>query len=95
MFYCLFWCLFFSNISNIQVRATSNDQTSKINQYKELWESYKANNRLIEQCEMLNKIAYIYWETENYSEALNCFLQSLELNKKLGSKNAIKSVHLT
>ncbi len=88
-----FYILIPISISNFQARATTSDQISKVDHYLELLESYKSNNKLIEQCEVLNKIAYIYWETENYSEALNYFFQSLELNKKLGNKNAIKSIY--
>ncbi|MFC2152144.1 response regulator [Bacteroidota bacterium] len=66
---------------------------NKINEYKSEAEKYREANNLNQQADILNKIAYIYWENEQYSEAINYFSESLKINISSNNLNASKSIY--
>ena len=65
----------------------------KITEYKTEAEKYKAANNTNQQADFLNKIAYIYWENEKYSDAINYFTESLKINQENNNQNGIKSLN--
>jgi PAS domain S-box-containing protein len=73
-----------------QDRILSEQQESLINEYRNVI-SHSQNKSEISS--YLNKIAYIYWGSEYYKEAADYFTQSLEINKSLDNKNALKVIY--
>ncbi|MDA3955018.1 MAG: response regulator [Bacteroidales bacterium] len=66
---------------------------NKIDEYKSEVEKYSANKNTIQQSNFLNKIAYLYWENEKYSEAVEYFTESLQLNRANKNLNGQKSIY--
>ena len=66
---------------------------NKINEYKSELEKFKAENNTIQQANFLNKIAYLYWDNESYSDAINYFSESLEINQTNKNLNGVKSLY--
>ncbi|HAF27847.1 MAG TPA: hypothetical protein DCG75_02265 [Bacteroidales bacterium] len=53
----------------------------------------KAANNTIQQADYLNKIAYLYWENEQFDNAIKYFSESLELNLSHNNLNGVKSIY--
>ena len=66
---------------------------NKINEYKSEVEKFKAENNTIQQANFLNKIAYLYWDNERYSDAIKYFSESLEINQTNKNLNGVKSLY--
>ena len=65
----------------------------KINDYLQKVELYKSQGDKSETAQYLNKLAFLYWDQENYDKALDYFNQSLTINVDIGNKNAIKTIY--
>ena len=94
-FYIALICFLVFCTINFTLNAQNLDSSVQqdIDNYKSDIEKYKADGNKTQQANSLNKIAYLYWENGIYNDAVNYFSQSLELNKSIGNKNAIKSIH--
>jgi CheY-like chemotaxis protein len=66
---------------------------SKIEEYLAQAEKYKSSNNSVQQANFLNKIAYLYWENEIYTKAIEYFTRSLEINSTNNNRNGVKSLH--
>ncbi len=55
-------------------------------------QKYEAEGNTTRQAESLNKLAYLYWENENFDNAITTFSQSLEINKTNKNFNGVKSL---
>ena len=66
---------------------------NKINEYKSELEKFKTENNTIQQANFLNKIAYLYWDNEGYSDAIKYFSESLEINQTNKNLNGVKSLY--
>lgn len=66
---------------------------NKIDEYKSEAQKNSDNNNTIQQSDFLNKIAYLYWENEIYSDAIKYFSESLELNQANKNLNGQKSLY--
>jgi len=62
-------------------------------EYESAVEKYKQNDNPIQQANFLNKIGYLFWENEIYSDAIAYFSKSLEINIKINNKNAVKELN--
>lgn len=80
----------FSNLSRAQNINPENQKL--IDEYKQQIENYKQQNNTVQQGNYLNKLAFVYWESNVYSEALQCFSQLLEINKQNNNQNGIKTI---
>jgi PAS domain S-box-containing protein len=76
-----------------QGKKLTPQQETTINSYKDLIKQNQNSNHKVEIAGFLSKIAYIYWECEHYTEAIDFFKQSLEINKSLDNKNALKFIY--
>lgn len=56
-------------------------------------DKFKAANNTIQQADYLNKIAYLYWENEQFDNAIKYFSESLELNLSHNNLNGVKSIY--
>ncbi len=54
---------------------------------------YRAENNLPKAAEIINKLAFYYWETEKYDKAVQTFEQSVTINKDIGNDNALKAIY--
>ncbi len=71
----------------------SKEQKNRINKYEKLVVKLKKENKKNQVANNLNKIAFIYWDTENFDIALKYFEKSLIINKEIGNTNAIKLIY--
>jgi len=65
----------------------------KLTEYKVQAEKFKSENNTILQADYYNKIAYLYWENEIYTQAIDYFTQSAEINKVHNNKNGLKNIY--
>ncbi len=65
----------------------------KVNDYLQKVELYQNQGDKSETARYLNKLAFLYWNQENYDKSLDYFNQSLVININVGNKNAIKSIY--
>lgn len=65
---------------------------NKIDQYKSQAEKYALSHNTIQQADLFNKIAYLYWENESFTEAIDYFTRSLEINEQNNNLNGVKSL---
>ena len=95
MFYKIFFfvLLIFINITNIYCQTLPTEQQELLSAYQEKLIAAQTNNNLSQQANYLNKIAYTYWENKFYNKAIRNFTKSLEINKIIGNKNALKSIN--
>jgi CheY-like chemotaxis protein len=56
-------------------------------------DKFKAANNTSQQADYLNKIAYLYWENEQFDNAIKYFSESLELNLSHNNLNGVKSIY--
>jgi len=54
---------------------------------------FKNNGELNLAASSLNKIAYLYWNHSEYQKALDYFLESVQINEKLGNTNGLKALY--
>ncbi len=76
-------------LSMAQVQPLSRHDTSEVLKYTENYELYLSKGDKRTASEFINKIAFIYWNHNQYREAINFYLRSLDLNKGLGNENGI------
>lgn len=53
----------------------------------------RAEENFSQAAGLLNKLAFNYWENEEYQKALQYFEQSVALNKEINNSNAIKAIY--
>ncbi len=95
IFYKLFFfiLLSFITIFNAYCQTIPIEQQKLLDTYNKNLITAQTNNNLTQQANYRNKIAYTYWENKFYNKALTNFTKSLEINKKIGNKNALKSIN--
>ncbi|HAN18280.1 MAG: hypothetical protein A2X13_04745 [Bacteroidetes bacterium GWC2_33_15] len=92
-FAAIFIVIFIIFRIGLNAQTISNETKKLIDEYNANVEKFKQENNISQQANYLNKIAYIYWENENYSNAIDYFKLSLELNKQSNNLNGIKSLY--
>ncbi len=70
----------------------SEKDQEKINFLSQSAEEYKHSGNWLLSANYFNKLAYLHWEKNQPVEAIKCFHESMELNKLLANKNAIKVI---
>jgi len=55
-------------------------------------EKYNSEGNSAQEAELLNKLAYLYWENESFDKAVSSFSQSLEINKSNKNLNGVKTL---
>ncbi len=95
IFYKLFFfiLLSFITIFNAYCQTIPIEQQKLLDTYNKNLITAQTNNNLTQQANYRNKIAYTYWENKFYNKAITNFTKSLEINKKIGNKNALKSIN--
>ena len=72
----------------------SETQQAQLEQFNVALEAAKeAANQDVNAAGICGKIAYIYWDSRNYTEAVDYFKRSIEFNKKVDNKNGIKAAY--
>jgi CheY-like chemotaxis protein len=72
--------------------AGESDQ-DQIEQYKSLSEKYEKDGNNVELAKCQNKLGYLYWQSQDQNNAVKCFERSIDLNKSLGNKNALRVIY--
>ena len=70
----------------------SRDDSAQIFTYNNLFEQFEKEGNLKESSRQLNSIALLYWQHNQNKNAVEYYLKSLELNKKLGNENGISMI---
>ncbi|MGE0079655.1 MAG: response regulator [Bacteroidales bacterium] len=80
-------------ISNLSKAQNINQETTVLlEEYKNKANEFKSANNPTQQASYLNKIAYLYWENNAYTEAINYFKESLLINKQANNHNGTKAI---
>lgn len=69
------------------------NRQKQVSQYLEMINVFQNDGNLKQAATFINKIAFIYWENENLFEAIDYFLKSAEINKKIENYNDIKAIY--
>ncbi|MFP4447598.1 MAG: response regulator [Bacteroidales bacterium] len=72
---------------------TNVEQDPKIKQYKKQLNDAINQNNFPSAANYAGKLAFSYWNNQNYTEAEEAFIKSLEYSQKTGNKNGIKTIH--
>ncbi|MCK4661509.1 MAG: tetratricopeptide repeat protein [Bacteroidales bacterium] len=88
----MFVIICFSSFS--QNTKTLTDEVKKdIKNYKKLIIQYQNSGNISLVSQYSNKIAFIYWENNYYTEAINYFIKSAEINKKKENYRGLKLIN--
>ena len=68
------------------------DKRSEAEEYLRLIEMYHSQDNNSQESNYLNKLAYLYWEYNETSEAINYFNKSLQINEAINNQNAIQAI---
>lgn len=76
-----------------EVYMLSRQDSAIITKYKESASKLETQNNLKEASDYYNQVAMKYWEHNYLNEALSYYKKSLELNSRLGNRNAIAMIN--
>jgi CheY-like chemotaxis protein len=88
----LFLILFSVNSTTLFSQESESNIQNQIEKLQSDIEKYISEGNSTQQAESLNKLAYLYWENENFDKAIESFSQSLEINKSRKNLNGVKSL---
>lgn len=88
----MFALLFFVNISSAQKQDLSRQDSALLSKYTNAYEHFKPINDK-EASRFLNYIGNIYWENNHNRKAVEYYLKSLKINKKIGNENGISMIN--
>lgn len=71
----------------------TNEQKSQINQYNQLVKEYTSKNQLKLAAYYSNKKANVYLKAGNYQDAIDSYLQSVEMNEKIGNSAQTRIIY--
>lgn len=86
----LFVCLIIHFDSFCQ--SSTDDQNTQIEQYQVALNTAIEGKEWINAAALSSKIAYAYWDSQKYDDAISFFNQSLEHSNKVDNKNGIKTI---
>ncbi len=69
------------------------DQPLRLADFREKVIKYRQEGNQSETSKYLNKIAFILWDKQDYSGALDAFAESAAINKKIRNKNALATIY--
>lgn len=87
----LLFAFFITNFESFSQDLTQ-DQNTQIEQYQLALNTAKDGNEWINAAAISSKIAYVYWDSQKYNEAISFFNQSIEHSKKIDNKNGVKTI---
>lgn len=76
-----------------QRQPLSRDDSARVTQYLQNYQTRIAENNPKEASRQLNDLAFLYWEHNQYEVAINYYEQSLKLNEGLGNENGQAMIH--
>ncbi len=86
--------LFFSiNLSAQEVFELSRQDSALIEKYQQKAAEFEQKQNFKESSRYLNNVAMIFWEHNYLKEALDFYRRSLQMNEKLGNRNAIAMIN--
>ncbi len=74
-------------------KPLSKEEENQIETLRELAEGYEREKDYQNASNTINKIAFIYWQNSYLDDAIETFLKSVELNKRVGNLDYIKSLY--
>lgn len=92
----VFGILFLLLLTSVIVKAQNNitpKLQQKIDNYQDQITQSQINEDKNEEGRLLNLLASLYWDNNFHKEAIDCFKNSLEINKKIGNINAIYQIN--
>ena len=75
-----------------QLQPLSRNDKALIAQYSEEYEKSMEDNSINQASGYLNQIAFLYWEHNDYVNAIDHYEKSLVLNEKLSNENGIAMI---
>ncbi|MFK7952324.1 MAG: ATP-binding protein [Ekhidna sp.] len=77
---------------NVFSQNLTEEQSAQIEQYKLALGTAVENNELVNAASVSSKIAYTFWDGEEYDEAISFFNKSIEYCNKVKNVNGVKTV---
>lgn len=74
-------------------QALTKQDSAQIIKYTENYKLYIDKSDLRNASDFLNQIAEIYWKRNQFEKSAEYYLNSLELNRKLGNENGMAGIH--
>ncbi|MEN7550265.1 ATP-binding protein [Rapidithrix thailandica] len=89
----LFLLVGLRSLGYTQIQPLSRSDSGKVATYLSKHHEYLSKNNYKEASRMLNDAAFIYWNHNNYNEAIQYYERSLSLNAKLENENGVAMIH--
>jgi serine phosphatase RsbU (regulator of sigma subunit) len=86
-------CVLLTFIAAKECNAQGNISATQVQEFEELAKKSESSGNLNEAAKYLNKLAYFYWDKQDYSSSMGYFEKSLNLSEKLGNKNSIAVIN--
>jgi serine phosphatase RsbU (regulator of sigma subunit) len=71
----------------------SDEQKNQLNQYDQLIKDYIAKNQMKQAAYYSNKKASVYLKAGSYQDAIDAYLQSVEINEKVGNSSQTRIIY--
>ncbi|MFW5916052.1 MAG: tetratricopeptide repeat protein [Bacteroidota bacterium] len=84
--------LFFSPGRYAVGQTMSQEDRKKVEQYEEQIARHQNENNIKKELEYSNKVAFIYWQNNDYDKAEKHFQRCMEINEELSNKNGVKLI---
>lgn len=78
--------------SDICSQELTEEQNTKIEQYQLALNTAIDNEEFISAAAVSSKIAYTYWDSRKYDDAISFFNKSIEYSEKVDNKNGVKTI---
>lgn len=88
--------ILFADINYAQTykkQALTKQDSAQVIKYNENYQHYLEKSDLRSASDFLNQIAQIYWKRNHFEKSAKYYLNSLELNRKLGNENGMSGIH--
>ena len=75
-----------------QAQELSTQQKNQIEKYTQALSAAEKSNQLSNAAGISGKIAFVYWDSQQYNEAINYFEKSINYNNQINNKSGVKQV---
>ncbi len=93
---CFFGVILFFLLTSVIAKSQNNVTSNlkqKIDKYQKQITQAQINEDKNEESRLFNLLAYLYWNNSIYNKAVECFKNSLKINKEIGNQNAIYQIN--
>lgn len=92
-FFCVLLLFLLTSVILKAQNYTTPKLQQKIDKYQKQITQSQINEDKNEEGRLLNKLAFLYWNNNIYDKAVECFVNSLKINKEIGNQNAVYQIN--